>query len=296
MASLHPILRHTPGVPPRVADSFLKTSECFSADLRAVAGGEGKLAISKPEHSGALIINADDWGRDKETTERIFECVAHGSVSSVSAMVFMEDSERAAEMASHGEVDAGLHLNLTTGFSASNTPSRLREEQQRVASFLGWNRIATAIYNPLLTNSFEYAVQSQLEEFRRLHGKNPDRIDGHHHMHLCANVLFAQLLPKGTIVRRNFSFGPGEKSLSNRLYRKAVDKMLARRHWVTEFFFSLPPIETPRLGKIFALAREYTVEVETHPVNLEEYEFLMTNEFLEAGISPSSFGALHPIR
>ena len=42
---------------------------------------------------------ADDWGRDRETTERTLECFNQGAVSSVSAMVFMEDSERAAAIA-----------------------------------------------------------------------------------------------------------------------------------------------------------------------------------------------------
>ena len=51
-----------------------------------------------------------------------------------------------------------------------------------------------------------YVVKAQLEEFERLYGRAPNRIDGHHHAHLCANVVLAGLLPAGTIVRRNFSF------------------------------------------------------------------------------------------
>ncbi len=39
-------------------------------------------------HGGVLIVNADDWGRDYENTERTLECIHRGSVSSVSAMVF----------------------------------------------------------------------------------------------------------------------------------------------------------------------------------------------------------------
>src|SRR5713226_8748086 len=51
---------------------------------------------SKATQAGILIINADDWGQDHETTERISDCIVCRSVSSASAMVFMEDSERAA--------------------------------------------------------------------------------------------------------------------------------------------------------------------------------------------------------
>src|SRR6266480_4217678 len=67
---------------------------------------------------GVLIVNADDWGRDAETTARIAECVVPGGVSSVSAMVFMADSERAADTARERGIDAGLHVNFTTPFSA----------------------------------------------------------------------------------------------------------------------------------------------------------------------------------
>src|SRR5580658_11155166 len=52
----------------------------------------------------AVIINADDWGRDKDVTDRSLECVSQGVLSSVSAMVFMEDSERAAALAQQHSV------------------------------------------------------------------------------------------------------------------------------------------------------------------------------------------------
>ena len=38
-----------------------------------------------------LIVNADDWGLDRQTTDRTLECCLPGAVSSVSAVVFMED-------------------------------------------------------------------------------------------------------------------------------------------------------------------------------------------------------------
>lgn len=229
--------------------------------------------------SGLLIINADDWGRDHQTTERTFECILRGSVSSVSAMVFMDDSERAAVIARDRRIDAGLHLNFTTPFSAANCSAKLIECQQEVARYLQRHSLARVVFHPWLARSFEYVVAAQVDEFRRIYGIEPNRFDGHHHMHLCANVLLGGLLPPGTLVRRNFSFRPGEKSLCNRLYRNAVDRMLARRHRLVDFFFSLPPLDPPgRLQQILSLAREFVVEVETHPVNPEEYGFLTGEE------------------
>jgi len=228
-----------------------------------------------PPHTGVLIINADDWGLDADTTDRIAECAALGTVSSASAMVLMEDSERAADLARERAFEVGLHLNLTSPFTAHSVSPKVEEHHQRVRSFLRRSRLSQAIYHPGLANSFQYVVSVQLDEFSRLFGKPPRRVDGHHHMHLCANVLFAGLLPEGTIARRNFSFLRGEKSGINRLYRRAMDHVLAKRHRLTDYFFSLPPLEpASRLERIFALARNSSVEVETHPVNPEEYKFL----------------------
>src|SRR5450755_3552215 len=195
-----------------------------------------------PEQPGILIVNADDWGRDRETTGRALDCVLAKAVSSVSAMVFMEDSERAAAMAQEHGVDAGLHLNLTTPFSGKPS-ARLAEHQQRLARFLYPISLKQTMFHPGLAGSFEYVVKAQLEEFRRLYGVEAERIDGHHHMHLCSNVLWAKLLPAGTIVRRNFSFRPGEKSWANRAYRAALDRRLSRRHRMAEFFFNIQPMQ-----------------------------------------------------
>lgn len=233
----------------------------------------------KRRPAGVLIVNADDWGRERRNTECSLECIRAGSVSSVSAMVFMEDSERAAEIAKSEGIDAGLHLNLTTPFTASRIPAVLAERQRKLFPYLRRHRLAHLVFHPALAGNFEYLVKSQLEEYARLYGHAPLRIDGHHHMHLCANVLFARLLPAGTIVRRSFSFDAGEKGLANRLYRRFVDRLLASRHVLTDYFLSLVPLTAVRLQKIRSLASRAVVEVETHPVNPPEYNFLMRQGF-----------------
>jgi len=246
----------------------------FAADHEA---GQGPVAGSR----GALIINADDWGRDRDNTDRTFQCVSRGTVNAVSAMVFMEDSERAASIATANGVDAGLHLNFTTAFSAKDVPSKLQAHQGALGKFLLGNRFAQVLYHPGLANSFEYVVSSQLDEFYRTYGEAPKRLDGHHHMHLCSNVLFGRLLPSGTLVRRSFTFQSGEKAWLNRFYRRLVDRTLARRHRMTDCFFSLIPLDPrERLKRIFQFADTLAIEVETHPVNIEEFRFLMGDEVL----------------
>jgi predicted glycoside hydrolase/deacetylase ChbG (UPF0249 family) len=241
--------------------------------------GEWTVANSGGTFAGVLIINADDWGRDFLTTDRTLDCLLRGTVSSVSAMVFMKDSERSADVAWERGIDAGLHLNLTTPFSSPRCPAGLAERQRNVAAYLRRNRFAQVVFNPLLVKSFEYVVRAQVDEYCRLYGAQPERIDGHHHMHLCANVIWGGLLPSGTTVRRNCSFQPSEKSLWNRLYRHAVDCRLARRHRMTDYFLSLVPFDPMgRLQQVFSLAKRHVVEVETHPVNAQEYRFLAGGE------------------
>ncbi len=229
---------------------------------------------SRRSVAGSLIVNADDWGRTYETTQRTLECVSAGSVSAVSAMVFMEDSERAAAVAREHGIDAGLHLNLTTAFTAPKCPAALAQRHAELASYLR-RPFAHVMFHPGLVRSFEYVVAAQVDEYRRLYGGDPDRLDGHHHAHLCANVMYGGLLAPGTIVRRNFYFERGEKSFCNRWFRSFSDRMLARRHRLVDFFFSIAPLDpADRLRRIFALGRHFVIEVETHPINPAEHRFL----------------------
>jgi hypothetical protein len=53
------------------------------------------------------------------------------------------------------------------------------------------------------------------------------------------------------------------------------------RHQLTDYFFSLPPLEPQsRIEEILSIARRSIVELETHPVNPEEYRFLTSGEIL----------------
>ena len=59
------------------------------------------------------------------------------------------------------------------------------------------HKYSQLLYNPFLRKEFSYSYKAQSEEFTRLFGKPPSHIDGHHHMHLCANLLLSSLVPAG---------------------------------------------------------------------------------------------------
>jgi len=226
-----------------------------------------------------LIVNADDWGMNKCATDKSLSCFNNGRVTSASAMVFMNDSERAAELAFENNLNVGLHLNFTSKFSSSVRSPKLLEYHEKIAAFLLKNKYLFILYNPFLQNYFEYVYKAQFEEYVRLYKRNPPHIDGHHHMHLCMNMLITNLIPKGSKIRRNFTFSHNEKGLFKWLYRYLIDSWLKKRYICTDFLFNISPIKIQRLQNIIKLSISADVELEVHPEITEEYNFLMGNKY-----------------
>jgi len=227
-----------------------------------------------------LIINADDYGRSAEETDAALRCYTAGRITSVSAMVFMADSERAADLATTNKLEVGLHVNFSEPFTDVRCPERLRDCHNRIVRFLRRHKYAQIIYNPSLRKEFAYSYSVQMEEFLRSFGESPSHIDGHHHMHLCANLLLTNLIPAGMRIRRNFSFWPGEKNWFNRAYGSLVDLWLGRRYQLTDYFFDLTQsIREKKIDRVMALAQPSQVELMTHPVLELESDYLMSDQF-----------------
>lgn len=230
-----------------------------------------------------IIINADDWGRSRSETDAALACYERARITSASAMVFMEDSERAARIARDRGLDVGLHLNLIQSYSCGGIGAELAERHDRVVRFLSGHKYARLFYHPMLRDDFRYVYRAQRDEFVRLYGRPPSHVDGHHHQHLCTNVLLDGVIEHGEKVRRSFHFWPGEKGLANRMYRRMVDRVLARRYTLADYFFALPQcIAQGRLARVIEVARTASVEIMTHPSNAVEYAFLMGDAFLSS--------------
>jgi predicted glycoside hydrolase/deacetylase ChbG (UPF0249 family) len=229
-----------------------------------------------------VIINADDYGKSRRATENILCCYEGGRINSASAMVFMVDSERAAELALESRLDTGLHINFTERFSAANASTRLIAYHEDIGRFLRRGRFFPLLYNPLLSKCFDYVFKAQRDEYTRLYRETPGRVDGHEHMHLCANMILGAIIPVGISVRRNFSFSPGEKSWLNRVYRHAIDSWLARRYEVTDYFFGISEMhKADVVRKAANLGKKFKVEVMVHPERQEEFEYLESREYFE---------------
>ena len=227
-----------------------------------------------------LIINADDWGFSRATTDTAAECYRKGRISAATAMVFMDDTERSAQLATDIGIDVGLHLNVTEAFRDERTPPDVQRAQIQVANHLSGGRFAPFLFSPRMHRAFALTVAAQLDEYRRVFGHEPSHVDGHHHQHLCANVLLGNLLPARSIVRRHYTFFAGEKSAANRGYRAFCNWVLGRRCRMLDGFFDLTQYESfDRLARLAELAKTGTIELMVHPAQRNEFDFLLGEAF-----------------
>lgn len=224
-----------------------------------------------------LIINADDWGGWRDATDAAATCFRAGRITSATAMMFMDDSTRAAELAKEIGIEIGLHLNLTQELTGPGVPAMLQAQHARVRRFLRSSRYAVMLYHPFLQKAFHRVCKAQFTEFERLYGRPPAHVDGHHHKHLSTNVLVGGMIPRSCSVRRNFSFEAGEKNFVNRTYRRVVDGCLERRHPLADWFVSLGDcLQAGTIDQVAHRAQNANVELMTHPAVRAEFDFLMS--------------------
>jgi len=229
-----------------------------------------------------LIINADDWGKDEKTTDNICICYKNARISSTTAMMFMEDSERAAKLALENNFDVGLHLNFTELFTSKDVDNKLLEYQRILINFFTSCKYARILYNPIIKKQLEYSFRAQYDEFLKLYAKPPTHIDGHHHIHLCSNLMFAAIIPSGTKIRRNFSFSKGEKGIVTRTYRGLIDRIIESRFLSTDFFYKLDRhVKKSEILEKLSHASDSCVEFMVHPGLPEEYAFIMSDKYKE---------------
>jgi predicted glycoside hydrolase/deacetylase ChbG (UPF0249 family) len=238
-----------------------------------------------------LIVNADDWGADAATTDAIRDCFAAGAVTSVSAMVHMADSARAAAL---GVDPVGLHLNLSEPFSDPGCPSEVGRRQAALARRFGGPRSRLWSLSPTLFGQIQACVRDQLEVFRQLYGREPTHFDGHHHAHQALAVTLGRVLPRGVKMRPSLTFLPGEKPVHNRAARGMVNRAIHARFRSPHYLFDLremhPALGGSGLERKLALASSSTVEVMVHPGMADERELLLGGDWARL-IAPYRLGS-----
>ncbi len=229
---------------------------------------------------GLLIVNADDWGVDRPTTDAIGECFREGRLTSASAMVWMADSDRAARNALELGLPVGLHLNLTSPYTDPGAPAEARERQSRLAAYLRSGRWKRVVPNPRLQRDVSSTIDDQVRRFRELYGREPTHVDGETHVHTWPNVLASRALEAGTRVRLSWTHERGQKPGWKRLVRWTTNSYIRRRFVTTTYFVSIREIE-PVFGgqgieRRLDMARRVPVEVMVHPGWEDERAYLLS--------------------
>jgi len=223
-----------------------------------------------------LIVNADDVGASRSATDPALAAYDDGLLTSASAMVWMRDSRRAAELARERGMPLGLHLNLTLPFNGDQVPPGPRALQHELTGEFdagSWHEDVAPTEDD---RRIRAAIAHQLSAFRAVFGE-PTHVDGHHHVHVHPAVMAC--LPRELPVRPVLHSpgqlgkrGPRERTLQ-RLFR-GPDECVSFRH------------VHPALGgagmDVLGFARNRVLEVMVHPQLDDERQALHDPEWAEA--------------
>jgi len=244
-----------------------------------------------------LIVNADDFGRDEQATDRTLAAFREGRLSSATAMVNMDDSERAAQLAREAGLPVGLHVNLTDPFTAAEVPAGARERQLLACRLFAGRRfrLRSWSYDPRVQSKVDSAVADQVERFEALFGARPDHLDGHKHVHSCPNVALAAPLKPIRCMRNGLRAWPSGRGVAGTL--RALRRVLTYRRFVTtRYFFDIDKLFRDRdtMAARVGVASETSVEVMVHPGFPHERESLSSRCWANAleGLRLGGFGEL----
>jgi predicted glycoside hydrolase/deacetylase ChbG (UPF0249 family) len=230
-----------------------------------------------PSDTQLLIVNADDFGHDREATDLTIACFGAGQISSATTMVRMADSRRAAELALEHDLPSGLHLNFTEPYDGADVPAAERERQLLACRTFGGGglRLRSWTYDPRISGLVEDAIRDQLERFRTLFGREPTHVDGHNHVQVCPNVSRAKALT-GFKLRNALWSWPSARTAMG-IARALRRGLTARRFPTTRYFLDIAELHRPPqpdLRARLALADTTSVEVMAHPAFDHELQAL----------------------
>ena len=140
-----------------------------------------------------LIVNADDFGFNKEITDGILEAHRNGVVTSTTLMVNMPAVEYAVEMSKDcPDLSVGIHVNLTAGKPLCS-PSEVASLVDADGNFLDCATfMSRANRCKLESEHLERELTRQFERFEEL-GIKPTHADSHHHAASCVQPFFIKL-------------------------------------------------------------------------------------------------------
>lgn len=231
-----------------------------------------------------VVVNADDLGLTAVETDAVVRAFAAGAITSATALVWMRDSERAAALARECGLPVGLHLNLIEPYTDVGVPRAAADAQRRVVRRLR-SGASGYLYHPGWRRDFERCIADQVERFAELFGRPPTHFDGHRHMHLVPNALFARALGGIGRCRRPVNRASTESNPAKHAARAAQYGLVRVRFATTRRCVSIRALH-PSLGgrgveEGLRTAAGASVEVMVHPGWSDEQRVLMSPEWMK---------------
>jgi predicted glycoside hydrolase/deacetylase ChbG (UPF0249 family) len=141
-----------------------------------------KAPRGEPWTPGRIVVCADDYGAEPETSAVIRDLIGRGRINAATCLVeaaaWAEEGQALSALAAAMPgVQVGLHMNLTERFPASVDPGLIAP----IAVHLARALLPTSkAHEQRIAAAFRALWDRFLEGF----GRPPDFIDGHEHIHL----------------------------------------------------------------------------------------------------------------
>lgn len=222
----------------------------------------------------SLIINADDFGLDRETFNTTVDCFEAGLLTSATIMVGCDASALAYDYARQNRkrFSFGLHFNIVDGFrpvapdpdtSLCDEPGAFRASpDQRYAALVGM----------LTTADLRREFRLQVEELRD-HHVEVTHVDSHGHLHKFPSVIYSlrqEMRRAGlTWVRRpqNLFLNPNGK-------RRVVNNVFTIPFWgmmCTDYYCAVDQCDDSWANRLPEALPHGLTEVSVHPGRSEAW-------------------------
>jgi len=233
-----------------------------------------------------LIINADDYGLNPNTTKATLAAFDLGLCSSATIVPNGSDFAKASELAhAHGFADRiGIHLNIIEGIPLTAPIRKLPRFCDAEGVFHGRLLTHHGLF-PGLNISEQTALAEELRaqiKKCRVAGLNLSHADSHHHAHTRWEVwqVMGPILKEQGIhkVRLTRNCGPG-LTVSKRIYKTFFNYHLRRTGFITTDYFGSVDEVLHLYSVNPVLAARSSIEAMVHPLFNAENHLIDLDSF-----------------
>ena len=240
-----------------------------------------------------IILHADDFGYNKETTETTIECFERGALTSATIMANCEATDLAIEYAKkHPEFSWGVHLTYVDGLKPVSKDCLSLVDKDGLFFNSNYTRKRALTLSLKQTDIVNETI-SQIKVLKNA-GIEVSHLDSHGHLHKFPSFLFAikKAAEECNIKRvrgvQNIFINEQKRGIIgvlNDLFRIYIKK----NHKSTDYFYmAANSFDTnwadAIISKIMNISNEKTIEVGIHPGKTEDWRINEFNDIIDFAI------------